>query len=181
MSKLQRVTSSGLKKIRHFYTQKASNNKAKLGSKRDRSIKNNHKNIQNKKQFDQQSDYIKWLADPLEGGQYLKPSSNVGTNFIHQKDYPFPLNPKFKPLPPLSLQVRKNIGQKWKEGKSLTEISDMFGISVIRVEAVLRLLTLESKWKQEVRGKNFIILLYLITKIYYQFPFKIYTCYYLHN
>ncbi|EMR08019.1 hypothetical protein PNEG_03461 [Pneumocystis murina B123] len=153
MSRLENVSLCILKKIRHFYTEKACNENAKLGSKKEnRNLKSNDKKkIQNKKRFSEQSDYIKWLVDPMEGGQYIKPLSKAGTNFIHQKEYPYPLNPKFKPQPPLSLEARRNIGEKWKQGKSLREISDMFGISVIRVEAVLRLLELESKWRQEER------------------------------
>ncbi|KTW26082.1 hypothetical protein T552_02975 [Pneumocystis carinii B80] len=154
-SKLRNV-SLNILRIRHFYTEKVCNEKAKAEVKEGkRKLKSSdEKNIQDKKAISEESDYIKWVLDPMQGGQYVKPLSKAGTNFINQKEYPYPLNPKFKPVPPLSLQIRRNIYEKWKQGKNLREISDMFSISVARVEAILRLAEVESKWHREKKTLN---------------------------
>ncbi|KAG5437587.1 hypothetical protein PCANB_000622 [Pneumocystis canis] len=93
--------------------------------------------------------YIQWLKDPKKCIKFEKPQHTLGRNFISEKGYPYPSNPAFVPPIPLSLDVRKEIGQKWKQGKNIREISEMFGISFIRVEAILRLLELESKWSRD--------------------------------
>ncbi|KAG4303938.1 hypothetical protein PORY_002682 [Pneumocystis oryctolagi] len=102
-----------------------------------------------KKSFPTQSGYIQWLADPIKCEKFKKLPPNPGRNFISEKNYPYPSNPTFKPPIPLSLSIKNDIGEKWKQGKSIREISEMFGISVVRVEAVLRLFELESKWRQD--------------------------------
>ncbi|KTW28996.1 uncharacterized protein T551_02270 [Pneumocystis jirovecii RU7] len=111
-----------------------------------------------------QSECIQWLTDPMKGERFKKLQSTSGRNFISGKEYPYPSNPTFKPPIPLSLNLRKDIERKWKQGKSIKEISEMFGISFIRVKAVLRLLKVESKWHQEV---SFTVLLSLIQQNYH--------------
>ncbi|KAG5518026.1 hypothetical protein PMAC_003210 [Pneumocystis sp. 'macacae'] len=140
--------------IRYFTSGKRCNKEIKkTESKKDKSTKNNidKTHIQRKKSISStmQSESIQWLTDPTKGGKFRKLQSTPGRNFISGKEYPYPSNPAFRPPIPLSLNVRKDIGKKWKQGKSIREISEMFGISSVRVEAILRLLELESKWHQE--------------------------------
>ncbi|KAJ3276646.1 hypothetical protein HDV01_004179 [Terramyces sp. JEL0728] len=77
--------------------------------------------------------------DPLH--QYLEPKLR---NFV-KKDRPFPMNPYFKPQPPLSNKTRQEIFDLYEEDSTkwtLRQLADKFGISIVRTEAILRLKTL---------------------------------------
>lgn len=64
---------------------------------------------------------------------------------------PFPMNPSFKPRPPISDAQRQTIFDAHAahpELNSVRALSEHFGISLKRVEAIIRLKALEFKWKQ---------------------------------
>ncbi|KZT30930.1 hypothetical protein NEOLEDRAFT_1053084, partial [Neolentinus lepideus HHB14362 ss-1] len=67
---------------------------------------------------------------------------------------PFPLNPSFKPPAPLSDRLRKEIWEKYISDpvtNSARELSSHYGLSMKRVDAILRLKGLEAHW---VKGKE---------------------------
>ncbi|KAJ3314441.1 hypothetical protein HDV04_000423 [Boothiomyces sp. JEL0838] len=77
--------------------------------------------------------------DPLQ--QYLEPKLR---NFI-KADKPFPMNPYFKPRPPLSNKTRQEIFDLYEEDSTKwtpRQLAEKFGISIVRVEAILRLKSL---------------------------------------
>jgi hypothetical protein len=60
---------------------------------------------------------------------------------------PFPLNPSFKPPPPISDKIRTQIFNSFmQEQKNESELSQSFGYSVSRIKAILRLKKLEQLW-----------------------------------
>jgi hypothetical protein len=60
---------------------------------------------------------------------------------------PFPLNPSFKPPPPISDKIRRQIFNLFMKGeKNESELSQSFGYSVSRIKAILRLKKLEQLW-----------------------------------
>ncbi|KAG8877612.1 hypothetical protein FRB97_003241 [Tulasnella sp. 331] len=64
---------------------------------------------------------------------------------------PFPMNPSFKPRAPISDVQRQIIFDAHAEDQNLNSIrvlSERFGISLKRVEAIIRLKALEFEWKQ---------------------------------
>lgn len=64
---------------------------------------------------------------------------------------PFPLNPTFKPPPPLSDRLRNIIFSEWMKNPSQNNpraLSIRHGVSIKRVEAIIRLKVHEHKWKQ---------------------------------
>ncbi|KAG8994285.1 hypothetical protein FRB94_008399 [Tulasnella sp. JGI-2019a] len=67
---------------------------------------------------------------------------------------PFPMNPSFKPRPPISDAQRQTIFDAHAanpELNSVRALSERFGISLKRIEAIIRLKALEFKWKQDDR------------------------------
>lgn len=88
-----------------------------------------------------------------EGKKYKEPSQGT-TNYIAQT--PFPMNPLFKPVLPLSDAVREKIFQqyvsepeKWTVRKLATE----HNLSLARVDAILKLKAQEKQMMGEVRVK----------------------------
>ncbi|KDQ14462.1 hypothetical protein BOTBODRAFT_187821 [Botryobasidium botryosum FD-172 SS1] len=90
--------------------------------------------------------YTQWLK--TTGLQWKKPR-NDGPNWLGG-NVPFPLNPSFRPPPPLPSSVRKAIYNAHlvnPELNSVRALSQRYGISLKRVEAILRLKQLEETWK----------------------------------
>jgi hypothetical protein len=70
-------------------------------------------------------------------------------SYLHCK--PFPANPTFKPPPPLSDALKTMLYALYLTDPSvwnIRKLGEKFGISVARVEAVLRLKELEESWKK---------------------------------
>ncbi|KAF9997446.1 hypothetical protein BGZ80_002256 [Entomortierella chlamydospora] len=88
-----------------------------------------------------------WLQS--EGSRFAKPSFS-GPNFVG--DVPFPMNPLFKPTPPLSDTAKEEIYHfhrsdtaKWTP----RQLGMKYNISIKRVEAILRLKHLEKEMISE--------------------------------
>lgn len=68
-----------------------------------------------------------------------------------RSDYqPFPQNPTFRPPPPLSNDLQNVIADRHHAGENLGQLSQAFGISKARIEAVLKLKELEARYKRQV-------------------------------
>ena len=65
---------------------------------------------------------------------------------------PFPLNRSFYSQSVLSIELREEIWKRVKvDGKSIRAVSVELGVDMRRVGAVVRLTTIEKRWKMEVR------------------------------
>ncbi|ORZ26612.1 eukaryotic mitochondrial regulator protein-domain-containing protein [Lobosporangium transversale] len=96
-----------------------------------------------------------WLQS--EGTRFEKPSFS-GPNYV--SDVPFPMNPLFKPIPPISNSAKEEIYKlhcsdtsKWTP----RQLGMKYNISIKRVEAILRLKHLEKEMVAEgfVPQENF--------------------------
>lgn len=92
--------------------------------------------------------YERWLAS--EGRKYedpkLRPRNWLGG------EVPFPLNPTFKPPPPISDNMKTRMYEEYMsnpETYNIRELSERYGISLKRVDAILRLKGLEEHWRKE--------------------------------
>jgi hypothetical protein len=75
---------------------------------------------------------------------------------------PFPLNPSFKPPPPLSDRLRNLIFSEWIKNPSQNNprtLSIRHGISIKRIEAIIRLKVHEHKWKQVRKSFHLVLCL----------------------
>ncbi|KAI0347972.1 hypothetical protein BDW22DRAFT_1479855 [Trametopsis cervina] len=66
-------------------------------------------------------------------------------------DHPFPLNPTFKPSPPISNALKNVVYQKYMQDPVKNDVrilSSQYNLSIKRVDAILRLKGLEQHWKQ---------------------------------
>lgn len=75
-----------------------------------------------------------------------------GTNYLDGKVNPFPLNPQFQPQAPLSQRIKDEVYEDWRSGTGLRQLSQKYGISLERVEAILKLQEVRSRWATEVRA-----------------------------
>lgn len=70
----------------------------------------------------------------------------------HWRDtQPFPLNPTFRPPPPISDQLRTTIYNAYMSDPAVytvRKLSELYNISIRRVDAILRLKGLEAYWKK---------------------------------
>ncbi|CAG8532117.1 3371_t:CDS:2 [Gigaspora margarita] len=83
-----------------------------------------------------------------EGKRFEKPLLGQ-TNYI-QHNCPFPMNPQYKPQPPLTDSTKESIWKKFIEtGQSVRELGTFYGISIKRVEAILKLKKLEKDMIQQ--------------------------------
>ncbi|KAI9311535.1 eukaryotic mitochondrial regulator protein-domain-containing protein [Dichotomocladium elegans] len=81
--------------------------------------------------------FHEWVKE--DGARFVRPSQGT-TNYIGAT--PFPNNPLFQPRPPLSDQRRQEIYETFAanpEDWSIRKLATKFGISMRRVEAVLKL------------------------------------------
>lgn len=60
----------------------------------------------------------------------------------------FPMNAYFKPNPPLSNLTKNRVFEMYQSGTPIEKVADLFGVSVMRVNAICRLKSLEEKFKQ---------------------------------
>ncbi|CAG8785232.1 8780_t:CDS:2 [Cetraspora pellucida] len=83
-----------------------------------------------------------------EGKKFEKPLLGQ-TNYL-QPNCPFPMNPQYKPQPPLSDFAKEEIWKRFIEtGQSVRELGTFYGVSIKRVEAILRLKKLEKDMIQQ--------------------------------
>ncbi|CAG8485870.1 2719_t:CDS:2 [Ambispora leptoticha] len=88
----------------------------------------------------------KWLTQ--EGGNEFKEPRLGGTHYYGET--PFPMNPLFRPRPPLDDALKDKIYESFtKEGLSPRQIGQTYSISVKRVEAILKLKHLEKKMQEK--------------------------------
>ncbi|SGY28653.1 BQ5605_C084g13000 [Microbotryum silenes-dioicae] len=90
-----------------------------------------------------------------DGAQYRRGIKGA-TNWIGET--PFPLNPTFKPLPPVSELIKTKIYHAYLGNLQTNSppsdlvvvraISSKFGLSMARVRAIIRLKELEQEWKK---------------------------------
>ncbi|KAJ3413650.1 hypothetical protein HDV05_007718 [Chytridiales sp. JEL 0842] len=94
------------------------------------------------------SEANQWLK--TQGTRFVK-SPPYGSNYVGRDNRPFPMNPYFQPTPPLSDSVKDEIYQLYMEKPAeMTplNLAKKFGISIIRVQAILRLKALEKKYEE---------------------------------
>lgn len=92
--------------------------------------------------------FVRWIE--TKGKQYQAPNNSFSTNYLDDKPHPFPLNPQFQPQPPLPQDVKTTIYADWQSGIGLRQLSQTYGISLERVEAVLKLEEVGQQWTSEV-------------------------------
>lgn len=72
---------------------------------------------------------------------------------------PFPLNPSFKPNPPLADEIKTKIYNAYvhnilikdaTDSQVVRAVSSKFGVAMDRVRAIIRLKELEKSWKSQV-------------------------------
>ncbi|GAA5995508.1 hypothetical protein JCM5350_006018 [Sporobolomyces pararoseus] len=99
--------------------------------------------------------YNAWLNG--EGARFRK-GIKGRTNWIG--DSPFPLNPSFKPNPPLADEIKTKIYTAYvhnilikdaTDSQVVRAVSSKFGVAMDRVRAIIRLKELEKSWKSEGR------------------------------
>ena len=77
-------------------------------------------------------------------------SSDLIQGFKERKGFvrpnqPFPLNPYFKPNPPISNQTKQAIYQRYLEKSTPRQLAEEYGLGLERVNAILRLKALEKQ------------------------------------
>lgn len=92
--------------------------------------------------------FCKWAT--TKGLTHRDVPSQPGTNYLDGKTYPFPLNPQFQPKPPISSQTKVRVYDDWKSGLGIQQLSMKYGISLHRVEAILKLHQVSVRWSNEV-------------------------------
>ncbi|KAJ3377944.1 hypothetical protein HDU92_007796 [Lobulomyces angularis] len=97
-----------------------------------------------------------WLKSPEGGLKYalntLKLSENERRDRYLRFNTPFPSNPFYKPIPPLSNETRNKIYELYVENPvvyTTRKLGELFGISIIRVSAILRLKALEAEYAEK--------------------------------
>lgn len=107
-----------------------------------RNLSRNAANHTNRKSF------VKWLRS--HGHRHEDKSSSHGTNYLEGKKHPFPLNPQFQPRAPISIDVKDSVYGDWTSGVGIRQLSQKYGLSLERVEAVLKLQQISQKWTDDV-------------------------------
>ena len=93
--------------------------------------------------------FVRWVSGP--GKRYIDATREPGTtNYLDGKSHPFPLNPMFRPQPPVSETVKASVIQDWQNGTGLRQISTKYGVTLERVEAILKLKQVRDRWTEEV-------------------------------
>ncbi|KAJ3095176.1 hypothetical protein HDU97_007213 [Phlyctochytrium planicorne] len=92
----------------------------------------------------------KWLKS---NAQRFRTSDGSGrANFVGKDGKPFPMNKYFVPITPLNDGLREEIYQRFKKdskGESPLKLAQEYGLSIARVNAILRLKALEKKNARE--------------------------------
>ena len=93
--------------------------------------------------------FVRWVSG--HGKQYVDVARAPGTtNYLDGKSHPFPLNPMFRPKPPISDTVKDGVVQDWQSGTGLRQISTKYGVTLERVEAILKLKQIRDRWTGQV-------------------------------
>ncbi|PAV22115.1 hypothetical protein PNOK_0207200 [Pyrrhoderma noxium] len=91
-----------------------------------------------------------WLKGP--GSVYEYPIN--GPNWLSgNRTFPFPMNPSFKPPAPISDKTKSELYALYMRDpakNSVRALSELYGISLKRVDAILRLKGMEQSWVKEV-------------------------------
>ncbi|KIY73504.1 hypothetical protein CYLTODRAFT_365523 [Cylindrobasidium torrendii FP15055 ss-10] len=117
----------------------------------------NEKDVSGKKEGDEDGESRKVItADTFQGFMAMHGDkfrkADVPCKWLGDK-VPFPLNPTFRPPPPLSDAVRDTI---WKMHMrdpvkySLRELARLFHMSIGRVDAILRMKGMEKDWVKDI-------------------------------
>jgi len=91
-------------------------------------------------------DYAEWIRE--EGRQFKKASPR---NWLGG-DVPFPLNPSFKPPTPVSDTLKTHIYDQYMANPTVNDVRSLatrYGMSIKRIDAILRLKGLEAHWEKE--------------------------------
>jgi hypothetical protein len=97
--------------------------------------------------------FVQWVNGP--GKTYARPAEGRNrTNYLDGKTHPFPLNPAFQPTPPLSSSVKQQIVEDWKVGVGLRQLSTKWGVSLERIDAILKLQQVREKWDAQVSSQD---------------------------
>lgn len=94
--------------------------------------------------------FREWIRG--EGEQFRYPAPQRGPHWIGGT--PFPLNPAFRPPPPVHQSVRDDMWRLHNEAPTqwtIRSLADKFRVSLPRAEAILRLKALEQDFEKEVR------------------------------
>ncbi|KAJ3575228.1 hypothetical protein NP233_g1224 [Leucocoprinus birnbaumii] len=94
---------------------------------------------------EQEMTYEKFLSTTGAKFRLAKPNNWLGG------DVPFPMNPSFKPPPPLSDALRQQIYNEYMQDpveNSVRILSQRYSLSLKRIDAILRLKGLEHSWYQ---------------------------------
>lgn len=84
-----------------------------------------------------------------EGHRYAV-ASTEGKNYLDGREYPFPLNPQFRPRVPTSEKMREDIHYDWTCGDGLQKLSNKYKLSLQRIEAILKLQDVKARWNKDV-------------------------------
>lgn len=90
-----------------------------------------------------------WLCG--SGVKFRDPKAGGGVNYIGGGNKPFPLNPYFIPLAPISEKIRSAIFAKFEKNPSVQtplKLAKDYKLSLARIQAILRLKALEKKMKE---------------------------------
>ncbi|KAI9220359.1 eukaryotic mitochondrial regulator protein-domain-containing protein [Blastocladiella britannica] len=91
-----------------------------------------------------------WLA--TEGEQYRNPPTGSPTPYVTRRgDLPFPMNPLFRPVPPMADAVREQIFREYQtaaveladETRAVTKLADKWRVSDARLRAIVKLKAFE--------------------------------------
>ncbi|KAI0800675.1 eukaryotic mitochondrial regulator protein-domain-containing protein [Fomes fomentarius] len=97
--------------------------------------------------FDQGPTYAQWLrTEGLKYKEAHRPKNWLGG------EVPFPLNPSFKPPTPISDRVRTSIWNDFMadpERSSARNLAERYGLSIARIDAILRLKGVEAQWRKQ--------------------------------
>lgn len=83
-------------------------------------------------------------------------AQSMGSDIVKK---PFPLNPTFKPSAPVSDQLKTIIYEKFMANptqNSVRLLAELHGLSMKRVDAILRLKGLEQHWKKVCQRRTFV-------------------------
>ena len=95
--------------------------------------------------------FRQWIASG-DGGKKFRFADETKANYLTGKNHPFPLNPYFIPKAPLTEDRKEEIFATWKAnpGKRVTDICSSYGISLRRLEAIIRLKQYEKTFDAKV-------------------------------
>lgn len=93
---------------------------------------------------------LKWLKTYSATRFQTDPGTEGPFYVTNNKNSPFPLNPLYIAQRPLSNETKNEIFNAWRKDSTewtSKKLAMHFGISILRVEAILRHKSLENQWK----------------------------------